>query len=112
MSVARDTARQKRILVIDSDAAIQEMVASSLSPQCAVTSAHNEEEGLRLFQREDFDLVISDRTTPEMNGNELAAAVQSLAPETPIVLISGDGGLEVDTTRFSAFLRKPFTIVE
>jgi CheY-like chemotaxis protein len=44
-----------------------------------VTSAASGIEGLRRFEQGHFDLVISDRTMPEMTGDELAAAIKERA---------------------------------
>lgn len=102
----------KRILVIDDEPSMLKMLQLGLSQFYSVTVALSGLEGLREFSQQPFDLVISDRTMPEMDGDQLAAAVKAAAPETPIILISGLGGQSVDCTRFAAFLRKPFTMTE
>jgi YesN/AraC family two-component response regulator len=37
----------------------------------------------------EFDLVIRDRGMPEMNGDKMATAIKELAPEIPVILLSG-----------------------
>ena len=57
-------------------------------------------------------VLVSDVMMPGMNGRELADRVRGLAPETPVVLISGHTGdvlqgLDEDLSEYS-LLRKPF----
>ena len=56
-----------------------------------VEPASNGAEGWQKFQAGQFDVVLADRAMPEMNGDQLAAAVKRLSPRTPVVLITGFG---------------------
>jgi len=47
------------------------------------------EEGLDIFHQGGIDLVISDLHMPRMDGDELARRMKELAPEVPILLVSG-----------------------
>ena len=48
-------------------------------------------EALALFQSRpnDFDLVISDMTMPNMTGDDLAVEMMAIRPEIPVVLCTG-----------------------
>lgn len=48
-------------------------------------------DGLRQFATGHFDLVITDKAMPVMNGDQMAAAIKGAAPETPIILLTGFG---------------------
>ena len=99
-----------QILVVDDEPSIVQVVGLYLENKgCVITPAENGTEGLRLFEQQPFDLVISDRVMPEMTGDQLAAEIRARAPEMPIILITGHKGPQVDITRFNAFLPKPFT---
>jgi CheY-like chemotaxis protein len=52
---------------------------------------------LRTFQDDPkrFDLVLTDEAMPDMVGTELARQIRDLAPEVPIVLMSGYGGSQL-----------------
>ena len=47
------------------------------------------EEALERFREGNIDLVLSDLTMPRLDGNELARRMKEIAPEVPILLISG-----------------------
>lgn len=55
----------------------------------AVHIAHSGEEGLNLFARRQFDVVVTDFRMPAgMNGIDLIGHIHALKPGTPIVLLS------------------------
>lgn len=63
-----------------------------------------------LFDREDFDVVITDMLMPGVDGNGIAKHIRNPArPETPVIGISGTSWL-MDSNNFDAVLEKPFPI--
>ncbi|HEU5359938.1 MAG TPA: response regulator [Candidatus Deferrimicrobiaceae bacterium] len=46
-------------------------------------------EGLRIFEREKFDLVITDLSMPGISGLQVAEQVKNQAPDVPVLLVSG-----------------------
>jgi CheY-like chemotaxis protein len=46
-------------------------------------------EALELFRQGGVDLVLSDLHMPSMDGNELARRMKEIAPEVPVLLMSG-----------------------
>jgi CheY-like chemotaxis protein len=50
--------------------------------------AVNGEEGLRLFERQAFDVVVTDYRMPLMTGIELIRKIRAEKPATPVVLLS------------------------
>ena len=56
---------------------------------CRVKVANNGEEGLKLFQSEKFDLVVTDYKMPRMNGTELITRIRLLDPAARVILLSG-----------------------
>lgn len=100
---------RKRILIADDEPILRELLGYYLAREgYALTFASDGLEAWQHFQRAPFDLVITDRDMPGMNGEDLADAIRQSAPHLPIVLISGHRGLTVDPARFDAFLPKPF----
>lgn len=83
-----------------------------------VTALTSSLEALEVFHRhpQEFDLVITDLTMPQMTGLELAADFIKVRPELPIILCSGySDSLSPDTARqlgIREFLSKPVTIAD
>ena len=88
--------RQPRVLVIDDDSSIREVVRSLLASfgydcQTAADGA----QGLARFDEGGWDLVLTDLAMPEMNGWEVAEAIRQRSSTIPIVLITGLADPEV-----------------
>ena len=54
-----------------------------------VTAVSNGKEALEQFAVTKFDLVVTDYRMPRMSGLEVIAGVRQLAPEVPVILLSG-----------------------
>jgi CheY-like chemotaxis protein len=54
-----------------------------------VQIASNGEDGLKLFIRTAFDVVVTDYRMPVMTGLELIRRIREVRPATPVVLLSG-----------------------
>jgi CheY-like chemotaxis protein len=80
----------KRILLIDDEAALAEIVKLNLelSGDYAVTIAPSGEVGLRTLAHEAFDLVITDFKLPGLNGVEVLERLKVERPELPVVVFS------------------------
>lgn len=107
----------KRILVVDDDKAIRDIVSDVLSCMgFTVAVARSGNEGLDLFLKEPFDLVLTDLQMPGMDGWDLAFHVKSRAPNTPVVLITGQQKDEVTESdkggRVDFVMFKPFRLKE
>jgi DNA-binding NtrC family response regulator len=61
-----------------------------------------------------FDLVITDRAMPEMGGDQLAAAIMGIAPDKPVIMLTGFGDLMTakgeKPAGVKAILSKPVTL--
>ena len=84
--------RTLRVLVVDDQEVICELIAEYLQSDGHTTaSAFRGDEALNLFRTQAFDLVITDQAMPAMNGSQLAVAIKQLAPEVPVILLTGFG---------------------
>lgn len=104
----------ERILFIDDEPDIVEMADEMLTALgYRVTATHMSQQALEMFELapRDFDLVITDRTMPKMNGLELAARIRVLRPAIPIILCSGYrldlADESIQSRKISAALVKP-----
>jgi CheY-like chemotaxis protein len=54
-----------------------------------IATASNGVDALELFNGRPFDLVVTDYKMPRMDGLELIVGLRKVAPELPVILISG-----------------------
>jgi CheY-like chemotaxis protein len=91
-----------RILVIDDNAAIRELLRLVLEEEgYEVIEAADGAEGLQRYQGAPTDLVITDLQMPGMDGLELLRALQSMVPTPVLMAISGDRGALTQARRFT-----------
>jgi len=108
----------RHILIVEDE----ENVATTLQymlkklPRCNITIAGGGEQALRLFERQPFDLLITDYKMPDMDGMTLAARVRQSYPQTVIIMITayGDDALREQAAHISVqhVLDKPVELVE
>lgn len=83
----------KRILVVDDDVTICKLVASILEDMYEVSYATELEAAQKMLGEARFDLIIADYFlgAPEINpsGWPLGEACKALAPETPVIALTG-----------------------
>ncbi len=80
---------QKKILVVDDEPMVGDAVKMMLAfDGHEVVTASHAQEALALFERDKFDLVITDYAMPGMKGDELAATLKSRAPGQPVILLT------------------------
>jgi CheY-like chemotaxis protein len=67
------------------------LVRSSLLAEVGYTVqiAPNGEEGLKLFNSSNFDVVVTDYRMPRMNGVELIQKIRKVNPNARVILLSG-----------------------
>lgn len=102
-----------RILVIDDDQRLHELLSSYLRESgFRVTTAADGEEGLRVFARDSFDVVLLDLMMPRMNGLEVCRRIRHTS-KVPILMLTARGdeadrvvGLELGADDYIA---KPFS---
>ena len=86
--------RRLRILVVDDDPAVRATTVAFVRAQGHdADDAEDGDAALRHFEAGDYDVVITDRAMPGMSGDQLAAAVKAIRPETTVLLLTGFGDL-------------------
>jgi two-component system capsular synthesis sensor histidine kinase RcsC len=79
-----------RILIVDDAKATRDALSNIFSVMgFKVDVASNGNEGLNLFSKNSFDLVITDLQMPGMDGWNVAFRIKDKSPNTPVVLITG-----------------------
>jgi CheY-like chemotaxis protein len=74
-----------------------------------ITTASNGADALEQFGDRKFDLVVTDYKMPRMNGLELIVGLRKIAPDLPVILISGfvdSLGLNEETTGADVVIQK------
>ena len=80
----------RRVLVVDDEPEVITVVSEYLKMDGHdVQTARSGPEALECFSKGGFDLVITDRGMPEMNGDKMATAIKEIAPEIPVIMLSG-----------------------
>ena len=105
----------RRVLVVDDDPIVREVIQTYLTDDgYAVTLAANGRDGLEKFCAAEFDIVLTDRSMPEMEGDELAREVKRRRPGVPVVLVTGFGDIMATTGEkpegVDLVMSKPFTM--
>ena len=95
-------------------ASIREVLVVVLSEDGhKVESAASGPEALKKLSVRPFDVVITDRAMPHMNGDQFATAVRALYPDMPVILLTGFGDLMSavgdQPSVFDVVACKPFT---
>jgi signal transduction histidine kinase len=107
--------RSVRILLVDDDDLVRDMLQTALSSAGHDVSASADgAHALAALARERFDLVITDLSLPGMSGFDIARGVKRAGPEIPVVLLSGwaiqQDSQEVRAAGVDFVLGKPCTI--
>ncbi len=112
---ASEEARSENILIIDDEPAIRELLCDILQSKGFKAVAVNDSlKGVELFEKEEFDIVFTDLSMPEMSGWEVADRLKSLNPEVVIIMVTG-WGTQVDSRKLKAhavdlLMAKPFEV--
>lgn len=106
-----------RIMVVDDEQSMTNMLQEMLGLQGAIVSAYTHSAAaLADFERNpnNFDLVLTDETMPELSGFDMGRGMLQLRSELPIILCTGYSEHVNEAMArqngFAAFLRKPLEI--
>ena len=111
-------ATSPRVLVVDDDARVREILMRLLAAQGYVVSeADSTDVALDLLSRDgEVPLVVSDVNMPGRDGRELLRELRSRYPDTAVVMLTGDGDVAtaVDCLKIGAsdYLSKPVQVQE
>ncbi|MCZ6676177.1 MAG: response regulator [Candidatus Poribacteria bacterium] len=103
------------VLVVEDAPSVREIVAAYLAADGHTFElATNGREGFEKFQKGKFDIVVTDKAMPEMNGDQLASAIKRVSPGKPVVLLTGFGDLieaaDEHTEDVDVVISKPVTL--
>ena len=115
-NVQRANDKNKKILLVEDNACLREIVSQILTDDYRITEAESGEEAIEALQSKDFDLVITDLNMGEVNGIEVLKKAKALNPETMVIIMTANHdvtyyheALELDACDY---LLKPFKLTE
>jgi putative nucleotidyltransferase with HDIG domain len=104
---------REKVLVVDDEEAIREVVTTLLDAQGYYTVAcANGRIALDAFRNDTFDLVLSDIVMPEMDGLKLLSELRTDDPDVPVIMVTAmhDIAIALEAIRAGAYdyILKPF----
>jgi two-component system, OmpR family, response regulator len=79
-----------RVLLVEDDDDNRELMAEVLtSSGFEVVSASSGQDGLKQLSEHSIDVVVTDVGMPGMGGLEMARAAKAIAPQVPVVIVTG-----------------------
>ena len=105
------------ILVVDDEPSIREFLQIMLEREgYQVSCADNGKAAIKLFEQEQYNVVIADIRMPKVNGFEVLTEIKRLSPETKVIMITAFASFEsaVESMKEGAYdyITKPFNIDE
>ncbi|MBF0593840.1 MAG: response regulator [Candidatus Omnitrophica bacterium] len=106
--------KHQRILIIDDNPDILDVLDLTLSDIFEVTKANNGAEGLEKARQGNFDLIITDYMMPVMTGPEFCRELRKdiLLSHVPIIMLTGKNDIKDQVTGINSgaddYLIKPF----
>src|SRR5476649_2164398 len=106
--------RKERVLIIDDDPDIRDVLDLSLSEHYTVFAASNGKEGLEMVKTKNPELIITDDNMPVMNGPEFCRQLRHdiLLRHLPVIMLTGKGETRDMVTGIESgaddYLVKPF----
>ncbi len=103
------------ILVIDDEKSIRNTLQEILEYENhKVELATNGPEGIELFKKNEFDVILCDIKMPEMDGIEVLERIIEKSDDVPVIMISGHGNIDtaVEAIKKGAydFIEKPLDL--
>ena len=110
----------KKILVVDDDDLIRELIYEILEPSgYQIFLADNGNKALEILDREPIDLIITDIIMPDKEGIETIIEIKKKLPQAKIIAMSGGGQLDANSylsiakkLGVKATITKPFDPVQ
>jgi DNA-binding NtrC family response regulator len=103
----------RKVLAIDDDISFRRVLEYNLQEErYEVLTAASGEEGLRLFDEQKPELVITDMKMPGMDGIQVLKGIKERSPETLVIIITAFGAVDaaVEAMKLGAYdyITKPF----
>lgn len=112
--VVHDTARAVRVLVVDDNDVVREVLHEFLSPLYHVDRAASVAEALKILTDQPPDLILLDLRLPGTDGMTLLKSLRAKGVAIPVIIMTGyatpAAADEAHRYGLSGFLAKPFNL--
>ena len=110
--MVKNKSKPIKILLVDDEKGFVDVISKRMSKRnIEVTKAYSGKGALQALRKADFDAVVLDLKMEDMDGIEVLKIFKKIAPDLPIIMLTGHGSEEAsrDGIRFGAFdyLTKP-----
>jgi DNA-binding response OmpR family regulator len=107
----------KHLLIVEDEEGILQFLKQGLEEEnYQISTATNGLDGLTLFQKEKFDLVLLDWMLPEMTGLEVCKKIRETNSKTPIIFLTAKDTVQETVeglkTGANDYIKKPFSFDE
>ncbi len=106
-----------QVLLIDDEKGFVDILAKRLAKRnIIVTQTFSGQEGIRALRKNEFDLVLLDLKMEDMDGLEVLKIIKIMAPEIPVIMLSGHASDEAANRGMEAgafdYLTKPYELTD
>ncbi|MBU5351617.1 response regulator transcription factor [Paenibacillus silvae] len=105
-----------KVLIVEDSIFVQKMMSKLIGdhiPNCEIQTATNGEDGFRLYQEFEPDIITTDLLMPGLNGQDMLRMIREMDQDVKIIILSADiqkaTREEVEQLGVSGFLNKPLT---
>ena len=107
----------KHILIVEDEEGIVQFLKQGLEEESyKVSTANNGADGLNLFIRQKFDLVLLDWMLPKMTGIEVCQSIREINAKIPIIFLTARDTVQETIEGLKAgandYIKKPFSFDE
>ncbi len=110
------SATAPKVLVIDDDKGLREIIRLTLVPNCEVKTAASVDEGMRIFQELRPDTVIIDYQMPNKDGIQGIKEIREMDRDVPVILLTAFAELEMAREAMelgaTEYMTKPFNVTD
>jgi len=106
--------RQHAILIVDDEKSVLNAIARVLRREpYTLLAAESADEGLKLLEARDVNLVVSDYNMPKMNGLDFLRAIRARHPHILTIMLTGQAELQIAVQAINEagvykFIQKPW----
>ncbi|MCL2182532.1 MAG: diguanylate cyclase [Chitinispirillia bacterium] len=107
---------QPKVLVVDDDESICDLLKAALSARYDVTSCLNGRDAVALIGERDFDAIITDLILPDISGIDILAYAKNRDEFAEVLMITGNATVDSAASAINqgvaSYMLKPFSIPE